>query len=165
MARKHRGIAWSTLGLVLALAAGTGAAQDEPNKGTGRRLGETLDSAVQSIKRGARETGETLREQFDRARVSVHNMSVSSRVYSRLHWDKALNDAQIDLEVRDDGVTTLRGTVVDAKAKAKALELAQDTVGVARVIDQLTIRPAPEPDKTTTTTTKSKTTTTVTPKP
>src|SRR5512135_2923089 len=153
MSRKLWGIAGSTLGLVLALAAWTGAAQDEPTKGTGKRIGETLDSAVQSIKRGAQETAETLREQFARARTSVHNMGVSSRVYSRLHWDKALNDAQIDLEVKDDSVTTLRGAVADAKAKAKALELAQDTVGVTRVVDQLTIRPASEADKTATTTT------------
>jgi hyperosmotically inducible protein len=164
MSRNHWGVAGSTLGLVLALATWTGAAQDEPNKGTGKRIGETLDSAVQSIKRGAQETAETLREQFAHARTSVHNMGVSSRVYSRLHWDKALNDTQIDLEVKDDGVTTLRGAVPDAKAKAKALELAQDTVGVTRVVDQLTIRPASETDKTTTTK-GTTTTTTVPPKP
>jgi hypothetical protein len=153
-----------TTALCLVLALGTwtiGAAQEEPNKGTGKSVGETVDNVVQSIKKGARETTESIREQYARARTSVHNMGISARVYSRLHWDKALNDAQIDLEVKDDGVTTLSGAVADIKAKAKALELAQDTVGVTRVVDQLAIRPASEADKTTTTTT----TTTVPSKP
>ena len=73
-------------------------------------------------------------------------MGVQSRVYSRLHWDKDLNDAKIDLEFKD-GTATLRGTVKTVKAKAKAVELARDTVGVDRVVDQLTIEPDPPGDR------------------
>jgi len=167
MLRKRWGVAGPALGLALTLTLGacTCVAQDPPSKGTGKRIGEALDGAVQGIEKGARRTGETIRDQFARARTSVHNMGVSSRVYSRLHWDKALNTSQIDLEVKEDGVTTLRGAVVDAKAKARALELAQDTVGVSRVVDQLTIQPASEADTTTTTTTTTKKSTTVSPRP
>jgi osmotically-inducible protein OsmY len=66
-------------------------------------------------------------------------MGVEARVYGRLHWDKALYDAKIDLEARKDGVLTLRGTVPDAAARAKAVALARETVGVTEVIDQLTL--------------------------
>src|SRR5947209_6522035 len=103
---------WAMLpvALGLALTAGTWGAADEPKdpppappaqqpKNTGEKIGETVDNVVQSIKRGARTTSETLQEQFQRARASVHNMNVQARVYSRLHWDKDLNDARIDLEV------------------------------------------------------------------
>jgi len=68
-------------------------------------------------------------------------MGIESRVYGRIHWDKALNDATIELTATEDGVITLNGTVADSKAKAKAVELTKDTVGVIKVVDQLAVRP------------------------
>jgi len=138
--------------LGLTLAVGAWGAADEPKdlpptppaqqpKSTGEAIGEKVDNVVQSIKRGARATTETLQEQYQKARTSVHNMNVQARVYSRLHWDKDLNDARIDLEVRD-GTAVLRGTVKTLQAKAKAIELARETVGVDRVDDHLTLEPA-----------------------
>ena len=114
---------------------------------TGRKVGEKIDGAVQDIKSGFRKAGNVTKEQFAKAKMSVHNMGVESRVYGRIHWDKALNDALIELTTTEDGVITLSGTVADSKAKTRAVELAKDTVGVTKVVDQLAIRP------TTTTTT------------
>ena len=71
-------------------------------------------------------------------------MGVESRVYSRLHWDKALNDATIELVMSQNGVITLNGSVASARAKAKAVELAEETMGVTEVIDQLAVRPSAE---------------------
>jgi len=65
-------------------------------------------------------------------------MGVQTRVYSRLHWDKNLGDARIDIEVKN-GTAILRGAVKTLQAKTRALELARDTIGVARVDDHLTI--------------------------
>jgi osmotically-inducible protein OsmY len=126
----------------LALAAGSLSAQDDPAKPRRESTGQKLEDAVQSIKRGAREAGETIQQQFQHARTSVHNMGVSGRIYGRLHWDKDLQGAKVDLDVTENGVATLTGTVPDAKAKAKALALTQDTVGVVKVIDRTTIQPA-----------------------
>ena len=73
---------------------------------------------------------------------------MSARVYGRLHWDKALNGSKVDIEVTEGGHTTLTGVVADAKAKAKAVELTRDTVGVTQVVDQLTIdTPARQPPR------------------
>jgi osmotically-inducible protein OsmY len=63
-------------------------------------------------------------------------------VYGRLHWDKALSDASIELSV-SSGVVTLRGAVPDTAAKAKAVTLAAETVGVTQVIDELMVSLAP----------------------
>jgi hypothetical protein len=156
MPRKFRAIVPAALGL--ALAAGTWGAAQEPKdlpptpppqqpKGTGEALGETVDNVVQSIKRGARSTTDALQEQYQKVRSSVHDMGVQARVYSRLHWDKDLFDAKLDLEFKD-GTATLRGTVKDFRAKAKAIELARDTVGVDRVEDHLTIEPSTPADDT-----------------
>ena len=49
----------------------------------------------------------------------------------------------IDLTVTSDGAVTLTGSVADAKAKARAVELTRETVGVSKVVDTLAIRPAP----------------------
>ena len=69
-------------------------------------------------------------------------MGVEGRVYARLHWDKALYGASISVDAGKDARITLRGTVLDAKARAKAEQLAGDTVGVQRVVNELKIRPA-----------------------
>jgi len=131
----------SLAGLVLSaglLAAWTGGAQ-EPQPQPKPTVGDKVDSAVQSLKRGAKDATEAVRQQYEKARTSVHGMGVSARVYGRLHWDKALTDAKLDVDVRD-GVATLSGTVGDAVARAKAVDLTKDTVGVNRVVDRLVVQ-------------------------
>lgn len=115
----------------------------QTEKGTGQRVGERIDEAVRDIRQGVDQITQAMRERFARARESVNAMGIESRIYGRLHWDRELNKAQIDLEVDQDGVATLRGTVPDAGARLKAEQLARDTVGVSRVVNHLTIsRPA-----------------------
>jgi len=129
-------IAVAALGLMTWTYAGRA---QEP--GTGKKVGEKVDSAIQDIKSGLRKAGDAAKEQFAKARTSVNNMGVESRVYGRIHWDKALNDATIELTTTEDGVIILKGTVADAKAKTRAVELTKDTVGVTKVVDQLALRP------------------------
>ena len=128
------------LTLAIVLGIGVGWAQQEP--GPGEKTGGKLDEAGRSIKRGLQEVGDTIRGQYAKARESVHNMGVASRVYGRLHWDKALNSSTLDIDVKSS-VVTLRGSVPDSKARVKAVELAADTVGITKVVDQLTITPPP----------------------
>lgn len=151
--RTRIGIATGTLAAVVGAFSYSGQAQPP---GPAERIGEKLDEAGKAIKRGAREVAEDFRQRFQETRTAVHNMGVESRVYGRLHWDKALTDAVLELETSRDGVVTLRGSVPDAEVKAKALALTSDTVGVTRVIDQLSI--GPRPTTTTTTTTRTATT-------
>ena len=119
---------------------GVGISRARQDQGPAEKAGEKLDQAGQSIRRGLENARDTLREQFAKVRGSVHSMGVASRVYGRLHWDKALNTSTLELEVVN-GVVTLRGEVPSAKAKARAVELARETVGITQVIDQLAIQP------------------------
>ena len=123
------GLSWGYAGL----------AQDP---GSGKKVGEKVDEVIQDIKGGLRKAGDAVKEEFSKAKTAVNNMGVESRVYGRIHWDKALNDATIELSANDDGVITLDGTVASDKAKAKAVELARETVGVTKVVDKLAVRPA-----------------------
>ncbi|MGC8638762.1 MAG: BON domain-containing protein [Isosphaeraceae bacterium] len=122
----------------LSLVLATGSAVQAQEQDTGKKVGQQLDELGRTIKKGLKSAGDSVRQQFTRARAAVHDMNVTARVYSRLHWEKCLNTSDLDLEVKGD-VVTLRGAVPDAKAKAKAIELASETVGVKDVKDQLTI--------------------------
>jgi len=104
------------------------------------QVGEKVGGAVDSLKKSAKNAGNAIRDQYEKARTSVHNMGVSARVYGRLHWDKALTNSKPEVDVRQDGVATLTGTVVDALARAKAVELTKDTVGVTTVVDNLVVQ-------------------------
>src|SRR5262249_49753616 len=74
-----------------------------------------------------------------KTKTSVHNMEVVSRIYSRLHWDKTLTSSTLEIEVQAGGVAILTGIVPSEDAKTKALTLTAETVGVIRVVDQLTV--------------------------
>ncbi|HEX8204033.1 MAG TPA: BON domain-containing protein [Isosphaeraceae bacterium] len=161
---------WTGLALGVALVAGTVVAQqapDRPNGTVGQKVGEALDRTGQSIRQGVGEAADSLKAGFARSRTAVHNMGLETRIYGRLHWDKALVDAPIELDAQQGGLVILRGSVPSAEARSKAVALAQETVGVLRVEDQLTVGPPPASTTTTTTTRRtdqsgpdSKTTTT-----
>jgi osmotically-inducible protein OsmY len=132
-------VAVSLLSVTAGIGLSTGRAQQD--SGTGKSAGQRFDEAGRSIKKGLEDVGDSIRNQFVKARQSVHDMGVVSRVYGRLHWDKALTSSTLNLEV-NNGVVTLHGSVPSAKAKVKAVDLAADTVGITKVIDQLSIQPS-----------------------
>ncbi len=105
--------------------------------GIAERVGEALDNTGRAIKDGVQSASA-------RVRTRVSTMEVLDRVTSRLHWEKRLATAVIDVEVQPGGITVLRGTVPDARAKLKAVDLARDTVGVTQVVSELSVT-TPEP--------------------
>lgn len=151
----RRFVAMAT-GLMLVAGSAWAAAQQEPGAAeragekldeAGREAGRKLDEAGRKIRRGL-ERGfdsarDAVRETFDQTRDRVNEMSVQSRVYGRLHWDKMLVNSNLELTAEGGGVVTLRGTVPSKEARQRAVELATDTVGVERVIDRLTVGAEP----------------------
>lgn len=134
-----RSIALAPAALALLLTSG---APDARAQEAGKRIGEKLDQVGRDVRGGLDRAGQEVKEKFASAKTSVQNMGVESRVYGRLHWDKALNDATIELTTTEAGVVTLDGSVATAKAKARAVDLATETVGVTQVVDRLAVRPA-----------------------
>jgi osmotically-inducible protein OsmY len=129
--------------LGLSHSAGVGRAQ---SPGVAEQIGEKLDSVGRGIVRGAQDVSDSVRQRFEVVRSEVSRMGVQPRVYARLHWDKTLGTARIEVHMLRDGVVLLRGTVPDAAAKAYAVALARDTLGVNGVVDELeTVIPAPAP--------------------
>jgi len=114
----------------------------EPNQrqGFAERLGERVDRGIERLGTEAFEGWQALRRSVDR-------FGVQARVYSRLRWDKEIATADIEVVVEGEGVVVLRGELRDAQAKRKAIELAQDTIDVQKVVDELSVRPAPGTDR------------------
>jgi hypothetical protein len=72
------------------------------------------------------------------AKEAPNEPSSVQRVRARLRWDKALTNVVI--EVGGDGSTVqLNGKVGDQKLKSLAVELAQTTAGVDKVVDSLEV--------------------------
>ena len=106
--------------------------QPQPQPGTAAQIGEKID-------RGLSQIGAELSQAWADVRKSVEKMGVQGRVYGRLHWDKALEGAKLEISVRDTQVVVLSGNVASAAAKQKAEELARDTVGVGSVVNELSV--------------------------
>lgn len=104
-------------------------------EGVAERVGESVD-------RGLNKLGQKIRKTWADFRKSVDELSVQGRVYARLHWDKALANAPIEITVQDENVVMLNGSVPNEAARRTAVALTRDTVGVGRVVDQLAIAPS-----------------------
>jgi hyperosmotically inducible protein len=126
-------------GLVVGLSCAVAEAQTPPlpqtQPGTAAQIGEKID-------RGLSQIGAELSHAWADVRKSVEKMGVQGRVYGRLHWDKELEGANLEVAVRDNQIVVLSGHVATASAKVKAEQLARDTVGVTSVVNELVVKVA-----------------------
>lgn len=72
-------------------------------------------------------------------RSAAGGASLGARVENRIRWDRYLKDSSVEVLLTGTGVVTLRGEVPDRALKLRAVELARTTVGVDRVVDELTV--------------------------
>jgi hypothetical protein len=63
---------------------------------------------------------------------------LAARVAARLRWDLALRGAEIEVGEEGD-VIELRGRVPDEAGRRRAVDLAESTEGVEKVVDELTV--------------------------
>ena len=101
-------------------------------QGPAQRVGQALDNAGKNIRRGV-ENG------VARGEMSAQERELLARVYHRVHWDKTLVNTSLEFVVQLDGTVILRGAVADEAAKKKAADLAINTVGVTKVVDEMVI--------------------------
>ncbi len=98
------------------------------------RAGEALDNAGRNIRSGVENA-------VANSKAAVHEQDLLARVYSRIHWDKILVGSTLELQVQADGTVILRGAMTDKVSKDRAILLARDTVGISRVVDEMTVLP------------------------
>jgi len=102
------------------------------NQGPLQRTGQALDNAGKNI-RGRVETGVV------RGQITAQERELLARVTDRIKWDKQLVSSTLQLVVQADGTVNVRGSVIDEAAKRRAVDLAENTVGVTRVVDELAV--------------------------
>jgi hypothetical protein len=124
------------------LAAKAGHTLDELGRGIKdevKQVGEKIGEVGQGIKAEAKQVSSGVARRFDAVKGDVHKMPTQHRVYSRLHWDKSLHEAKVEVHMLRDGVVLLKGTVPTEAARTRAVDLAMATVDVIEVYDELTV--------------------------
>ena len=101
-------------------------------QGPVQRAGQALDNAGKNIRRGV-ETG------VARGQITAQERELLARVTDRIKWDKQLVSSTLQLVVQADGTVNVRGSVIDEAAKARAVDLVENTVGVTAVVDELAV--------------------------
>ncbi len=114
--------------VITAFAASTVSAQSGPLQ----RVGQALDRA-----------GKTIRSDVEgavaRGQTSAQERELLNRISQRINWDKQVVNSTIQLVVAADGTIYLRGSVRSDAAKARVVDLAESTIGVTRVVDELAV--------------------------
>jgi osmotically-inducible protein OsmY len=74
------------------------------------------------------------------------HLSLETRVSARLRWDRNLAGAAIEVKAQGADIE-LKGTLADPNQRRRAVELAESTTGVDKVVDSLELpSPTKEPD-------------------
>jgi len=123
----------------IAIIFGSMVPQAAAEEGRAESIGEQID-------RGLEQISEKLKKAWEDAKQSVDELGIQGRVYARLRWDKALANQKIDVQVQKKDIVVLTGIVPDESVLDKAVQLAQDTIGVREVVNQLQVKPRPKAD-------------------
>lgn len=123
----------------------------------------TFDDARESVRSGATNLKESLKETFDRDKIkeelartgkiirekagkagnaisdATANARTTAAIKTKLVQDAGLSAFKIDVDTTD-GVVTLSGTVSSHEEISKAIDLALETEGVNRVVSSLQVK-------------------------
>ena len=113
--------------------------QVQTSPATSPTLGQQFDNVVDNLKQGANEASQAVQSEYQKARDAIQSMGIEARVYSRLHWDKDLANASLNVNSPSPGVIAVSGMLPSAAAQTKAIHLAEDTVGVHKVLDHTSL--------------------------
>jgi osmotically-inducible protein OsmY len=124
------------------------AAGEKTKKGLSKAVDATVDAAKKTkevVQKGVGKSEEGVAKAADKTSDALGKVgdkagdaAVSTRVKADLSNDALLKDTAIEVETTDH-VVTLKGTVPSAEAKARAVDVARETDGVTRVVDQVVV--------------------------
>jgi len=130
--RSTRLLVW--LGLVLVASAGCNGEDTDRLTRVYHRTSANFEDASAGVR------GKLSRGWHSLQGDPLASAPLRDRVAARLRLDRALADAPIEVDA-DENVITLRGEVAGADNRRRAIELAQSTLGVEKVVDELKAGP------------------------
>jgi osmotically-inducible protein OsmY len=108
------------------------------NRNDADRLARVSRKAAAKVEGMTGAAPDRLAEGWTALRAGLDEVALDARVSARLRWDKGLAGAHIEVRA-SGGVVELLGTVVDDSQRGRAIDVAQATVGVERVTNNLEI--------------------------
>ena len=85
-----------------------------------------------------REAGEFASKAADKASGTFSDAALTAKIKSKMALDDHVKARAIDIDT-SGGVATLSGVVVSSDERKRALQLARDTEGITRVVDELEV--------------------------
>jgi hyperosmotically inducible protein len=101
---------------------------------------EGVEKVGEKTKAGAEKVGEKTKEGLSKTGEVITDGWITTRVSSKFVGEDLLKDSDINVDTNNH-VVTLRGTVMSAAGRARAIEQAKEVEGVHQVVDHLTIGP------------------------
>jgi hyperosmotically inducible protein len=108
--------------------------------GTTGTMKSTVKEGAEKTKEGAEKVADKTKEGLSKTGEVITDGWITTRVHSKFVGEDLLKDSDINVDTNDH-VVTLKGTVMSAAGRARAVEQAKEVEGVHRVIDQLRIGP------------------------
>jgi osmotically-inducible protein OsmY len=109
-------------------------------KGTTGTLKSTAKEGAEKTKEGAEKVAEKTKEGLSKTGEVITDSWIVTRVHSKFVDEDLLKGSDINVDSKDH-VVTLKGTVMSAAGRARAVAQAKEVEGVHRVIDLLVIGP------------------------
>ena len=100
----------------------------------------TAATAKAKTKEGAEKVVDKTKEGLSKTGEVITDAWITTRVKSKFVGEDLLKGSDINVDTSDH-VVTLKGTVMSAAARARAVEQAKEVEGVHKVVDLLTIGP------------------------
>jgi osmotically-inducible protein OsmY len=98
----------------------------------------TADVDTERARAAGAKIGEKVAVGANEAQRAVSNVGLTTKIKAKMALDDSIEAASIDIDT-DGTVVTLSGNVRSEAERARALQLARETDGVTRVIDQLRV--------------------------
>jgi hyperosmotically inducible periplasmic protein len=108
--------------------------------GTSGTMKSKAKEGAEKTKDGAEKVADKTKEGLSKTGEVITDGWITTRVHSKFVGEDLLKDSDINVDTKDH-VVTLRGTVMSAAGRARAVAQAKEVEGVQRVIDRLTIGP------------------------
>jgi hyperosmotically inducible protein len=127
--------------IVVDLAASTGTAGTMKAKTRDgvEKTKDAAETAGEKTKAGAEKVADKTKQGLSKTGEVITDAWITTRVKSKFVGEDLLKDSDINVDTNDH-VVTLRGTVMSAAGRARAVEQAKAVEGVHQVVDQLTIK-------------------------
>ena len=107
---------------------------------TGVKDKSKTDKAIDKTETGAKKVGKETKKTGESVGEEITDGWITTKIKADMVGEDALKDSDINVDTTEH-VVTLKGTVVTAAGRARAVQIAKGTKGVTKVIDNLTIGP------------------------